>query len=304
VKLREPVYICGPTAVGKSAVAMELARRLGGEIISVDSMQVYCGMDIGTAKPSHAERAEITHHLIDVATLVENFDAARFVELARKAQSEIQARGKLPIFCGGTGLYFNALLKGLGDAPPSDASIRAELEATPLHLLLQELKQRDPNTWEAIDRNNGRRVIRALEVIRITGKPFSNQRAEWKSAPPAARIFGIAMDRDALAARIDSRVDRMFAAGLVEETKALVEQGLRENRTALQALGYKQTLDLLDGKSSLPETIDLVKLRTRQFEKRQRTWFKGQLLCHWIDVAPAQPATEIAEQLIDEYKLV
>src|SRR6059036_962133 len=175
------MLIAGPTAVGKSAVALALADRIGGEIISVDSMQVYRGLDIGTAKPSPRERQRVRHHLIDVVELNEPFDAARFSKLARAAVADIQQRGRVPILSGGTGLYFKAFLEGLGGAPPADAALRAELEATPLPELLRELKQRDPITFAKIDRKNPRRVIRALEVVRLSDKPFSAQRAEWNA---------------------------------------------------------------------------------------------------------------------------
>ena len=293
MKAHAPLYICGPTAIGKSTVALELARRLGGEIISVDSMQVYRGFEIGTAKPSGTERAEIPHHLIDVADLSENFDAATFVRLATEAQGKI-AR---PIFCGGTGLYFNALLHGLGDAPASDARVRAELEATPLETLLEELRLKDPVTWEKIDRQNPRRVIRALEVIRLTGKPFSAQRAKWENAQPVPGFFGLEMNRDALHARINHRVDAMIAAGLANETHDLLKRGLRENRTASQALGYRQMIDHFDGKASLAETVELIKLRTRQFAKRQLTWFKRQLPCQWIPV-DSKTTTEVVDEIL------
>jgi tRNA dimethylallyltransferase len=298
VKRREPLYLCGPTAVGKSAVAIELAKRLGGEIISVDSMQVYRGMDIGTAKPTEEERREVRHHLIDVADLTENFDAAKFVEMAKEAEQQID----FPIYCGGTGLYFNALLHGLGEAPASNPEVRAELEKTPLDKLLNELKAKDSKCFAEIDRNNARRVMRALEVIRITGKPFSEQRAEWKEI--SQLIVGLEMDRAALHERIDHRVDEMFKRGLVEETQALLRRGLRENRTAMQALGYKQVVEHLEGGPSVKETIELVKLRTRQFAKRQLTWFKRQLPVKWMQIDPEDRPDRIAERLIDKYKLV
>lgn len=177
----KPILLTGPTASGKSQVALILAEQLGGEIISVDSMQVYRGMDIGTAKPSAAERDRVPHHLIDVAEINEPFDAAKFVSLAIPAAREIRSRNRVPIFCGGTGLYFKALLEGLGESPPADPELRAQLEATPLEDLLRELAERDPLAHENIDRQNPRRVIRAIEVIRLTGKPFSEQRAKWKS---------------------------------------------------------------------------------------------------------------------------
>ena len=165
------MLLAGATATGKSAVALLLAERLGGEIISVDSMQVYRGLDIGTAKPAAEERRRVPHHLIDVVALSESFDAARFVRLAQASVREIQARGHLPILCGGTGLYFKAFLEGLGEAPPADPATRAALESTPPPLLLEELERRDAATFAKIDRKNPRRVIRALEVIRLTGKP-------------------------------------------------------------------------------------------------------------------------------------
>jgi tRNA dimethylallyltransferase len=297
---REAIYICGPTAIGKSAVAMELARRLGGEIISVDSMQVYRGMDIGTAKPSRAERAEIPHHLIDVAELTENFDAAKFVRLAKEAEGRID----FPIYCGGTGLYFNALFHGLGAAPSSDAKVRRELAATPINELLVELEKKDPETFATIDRQNPRRVVRALEVIRVSGKPFSQLRSNWKKTTPSERIVGLEMDRDALRARIDARVARMFKEGLVEETQELLGRGLRQNFTASQALGYKQVIEHLDGACSLAAAQNQTQVRTRQFAKRQMTWFKRQLPCEWMEIGAEESAAKISERLIDKYKLV
>ena len=263
------VCIVGPTASGKSAVAFELAERLRGEIISVDSMQVYRGLDIGTAKPSAAELARIPHHLIDVAELTESFDAARFIELAKAAEAGIRQRGRLPIFCGGTGLYFNAWFNGLGDAPSGDPAIRAELEAAPLSGLLAELEAKDPATFAVIDRCNPRRVVRALEVIRLTGKPFSEQRAAWNeektkrqaSFPP---IFGLRRSPDDLRRRIERRVDAMFAEGLVAETRGLLARGLEGNRTAMQALGYRQVVEHMGGATGPRQTVDLVKLKTWQ----------------------------------------
>ncbi len=176
-----PLLLAGPTAVGKSDIALLLAGELNGEIISVDSMQVYRGLDLGTAKPTPAERARVPHHLIDVVEHTEPFDAAQFARLARATVQDIQSRRHVPILCGGTGFYFKAFLEGLGDSPPANAALRAELESTPLAEQLRELEQRDPVTFQKIDRQNPRRVIRALEVIRLTGKPFSTQRADWQS---------------------------------------------------------------------------------------------------------------------------
>lgn len=297
-----PVFLAGPTAVGKSALALALAERLGGEIISVDSMQVYRGLDIGTAKPTAAERARVPHHLIDVAELTEAFDAAKFVAFAGQAVKEIQSRGRVPIFCGGTGLYFKAYLEGLGAAPPSDEKLRAELEATALEQLLKELEQRDPVTFARIDRNNPRRVIRALEVIRLTGKPFSAQRAEWNPSstlhPPSSQFYCLSRPAADLHARIHTRVDEMFAAGLVEETRQLLHHGLEQNKTAMQAIGYRQVAEHLRGERSLPETIELVKIKTRQFAKRQLTWFRKHASARWVAIQSADTMDSLVSRVV------
>jgi tRNA dimethylallyltransferase len=295
-----PILVAGPTAVGKSEIALVLAEKLGGEIISVDSMQVYRGLDLGTAKPSAAERKRVPHHLIDVAELTGPFDAARFVTLAQRAVAEIQSHGRVPILCGGTGLYFKAFLDGLGKAPPSDEKLRAELEAAPLAELLRELEQRDPETFAKIDRQNPRRVIRAVEVIRLTGRPFSQQRSDWSSCTThhAPRRFGFTRSSTDLHARISARVDEMFRRGLVDETRQLLTRGLAENKTAMQAIGYRQVVEHLRGERSLPETIELVKSKTRQFAKRQMTWFRKHADLEWIELSPTDVAMAIADQII------
>jgi tRNA dimethylallyltransferase len=296
-----PLLLAGPTAVGKSAIALLVAEKLGGEIVSVDSMQVYRGMDIGTAKPAAADRARAPHHLIDVVEVTTPFDAARFVQLAHRAVAEIQSRGRMPILCGGTGLYFKAFLEGLGQAPPADAALRAAVGATPLQDLLRELAERDPVTYARIDRQNPRRVIRAVEVIRLTGKPFSAQRADWSRASPFTfhGAVGLGFTRSAtdLRQRIDARVDAMFRQGWVAETEQLLKCGLARNKTAMQALGYRQIVEHLRGERSLAETIELVKVRTRQFAKRQMTWFRRQLQLTWIDLEPLSSAEAVAGQI-------
>lgn len=290
--------------MGKSEVALLLAEQLGGEIISVDSMQAYRGLDIGTAKPSAADRARVPHHLLDILELTELFDAAKFAALAHVAIREIQRRCRIPILCGGTGLYFKALLHGLGEAPPSDPALREALEAASPADLLRELAQRDPATFERIDRQNPRRVIRALEVIRLTGRPFSEQRARWpaddvpRAAPCPSRFFALSRSNEDLRARIDSRVDEMFERGLVAETRALLQRGLSQNKTAMQAIGYHQVAEHLRGERSLTETMALVKTRTRQFAKRQMTWFRRQLPVTWIEVAADEPANEVAARVL------
>jgi tRNA dimethylallyltransferase len=290
------MFLAGPTAVGKSAVALALAETLGGEIISVDSMQVYRGLDLGTAKPTAAERARVPHHLLDVCDLHTAFDASLFVRLAQRAMAEIQARGRTPIFCGGTGLYFTAFLEGLGDAPPADEKLRAKLATTPPAELLAELREHDPATFEKIDQKNPRRVLRAVEVLRLTGRKYSEQRAAWTLAP---RLTGHAYPRfcftrqtDDLRQRINARVDEMFSRGLAEETRRLLPQGLAENQTAMQALGYRQVVAYLRGERGLAETIELVKTRTRQFAKRQLTWFRRRGNWQWLELKPGETAGE------------
>ncbi len=297
-----PVFIAGPTAVGKSEIALRLAEQIGGEIISADSMQVYRGLDIGTAKPSAEERARVPHHLIDICDLTEAFDAAQFVRLAQKAVDEIQARGRVPIFCGGTGLYFKAFLSGLGEAPATDPELRAELEAAPFESLLHELRERDPVTYEKIDKQNPRRVIRAVEVIRLTGKKFSEQRAEWKSEAQSQKSkasFCFTRPASDMHARINARVDAMFARGLVEETRALLQRGLAENKFAMQAIGYRQVVEYLRDERSLTETIELVKSRTRQFAKRQLTWFRRHGNYEWIELKPDESPGKCAQEIYE-----
>jgi tRNA dimethylallyltransferase len=303
------VFILGPTAAGKSELALRLAQKIGGEIISVDSMQVYRGLDIGTAKPSLAERAQTPHHLIDVAGLAEMFDAAQFVERAKIAAREIQARGHTAIFCGGTGLYFKAYLEGLGEAPPADLKLRAELEATPREALLKEIELKDPVLYAQMDRQNFRRILRALEVIRLTGQPYSSQRARWNrqtANDPAAEgskplVFGVQRPAEDLYPRINERVDRMFAAGLVAETEALLAQGLEQNRVAMQAIGYCQVAAHLRGELGLAETIDLIKRKTRKYAKRQMTWFRYQLPVTWLDAAGENSGEAMLETLCQAF---
>ena len=296
--MRDPIHIAGPTASGKTDLALLIAERLQGEIISVDSMQVYRGLDIGTAKPGPEELRRVPHHLIDVVALGESFDAARFLRLAKQAEADIRARGRCPIYCGGTGLYFKALAAGLGEAPPADPALRETLEEVPTEDLLRELEEKDPVTFAAIDRANRRRVIRAVEVVRLTGRPFSSQRDAWQVAPPAGTWLGLARERADLNERINRRVDRMFAAGLVRETEHLLQQGLEQNQTAMQAIGYRQVVEHLRGERNLPDTIELIKQRTRQYAKRQMTWFRRQLSLTWMAVKPTESAEELLERAI------
>lgn len=279
---RIPVYaVVGPTATGKSAYAIRLAKECGGEIVSGDSMQIYRGMDIGTAKTLSAEQQGIPHHLIDVADIGEPFSAGKFMEQAKAAILEIASRGKTPVVCGGTGLYIELLLTGkqLSEAE-TDPALREELLRYAaehgngaLHALL---KQEDPAAAEAIHPNNVKRVVRALEICRTSG--MTKTEADRKSGegenpflPHIVRLtFG---DREKLYRRIDARVDRMFADGLEAEVRALCEKGLRETPTASQAIGYKEFYPYLDGKATLKDVRDTICLNTRHYAKRQETWF-------------------------------
>jgi tRNA dimethylallyltransferase len=300
-----PIFLAGATATGKSEVALRLAEKLRGEIVSVDSMQVYRGLDIGTAKPNAAERARVPHHLIDVVDLTESFDSAKFVRLAQAAVVEIQAQVRRPIFCGGTGLYFKAYLEGLGEAPPANAGLRSELEAMPLAVLLEELQRLDPVTFAKIDRQNPRRVIRAVEVIRLTGRPFSEQRGEWAGSGGPRKeeaqpmIWGLVRASGDLQARINTRVEAMFKRGLVAEVEKLLPLGLADNKTAMQAIGYRQVVEHLRGEHTLAETVELVKVRTRQFAKRQMTWFRRQARVNWLECAPEESAETIANRILN-----
>ena len=292
-----PISIAGPTASGKSAVAMEVAKQIQAEIISVDSMQVYRGMDIGTAKPTPDEQVGIPHHLIDCAGLEETYDAARFVREANEAERQIER----PIYCGGTGLYFQARLEGLGETPQADAAMRTAIEAMRHEERLAELEAADSLTFERIDQQNPRRVVRALEVIRMTGKPFSEQRAEWQNTVPA-NFFLIEREREDLRTRIEARVDGMIAAGLVEETCSL-RAALENNRVAQQALGYRQVIRHLRGELDLPDTVALVKSRTWQFARRQMTWFRRLQGVVSIAVSAEEAPSETARRILSHCRI-
>jgi tRNA dimethylallyltransferase len=296
------VLLVGPTASGKSEVALHIAERLGGEIISVDSMQVYRGLDIGTAKPLAAERERVPHHLLDVAELSEPFDAAKFVILAKTALAKIRSRERPAILCGGTGLYAKALLEGLGASPPADPRLREKLEAIPLAELLREIARNDPATFETIDRQNRRRVIRAAEVMRLTAS-FSAQRAAWNlpCRPGGQGLFALSRNSEDLRQRIDSRVDLMFERGLIAETAHLLDgTGSEPHGHAGHWLSPGRRAFARE--RSLPETVATVKIRTRQFAKRQMTWFRHQLPLYWIGVAPQEPSSSVAERILRRLK--
>jgi tRNA dimethylallyltransferase len=294
----QTVFLVGPTAVGKSAVALELAERFGAEIISADSMQVYRGMDIGTAKPSPAEQAHVPHHLIDVCDVGEPFDAKRFVELAENAIAKL----RVALVVGGTGLYVRALRHGLFEGPARDAALRQRLEAMPVPELFAELQRFDPQTAAQIDRHNPRRLVRALEVFQTTGKPIRKLQTQWKDPTDTGIVIGLERNRAELVARIERRIDEQMAAGWLEEVRRLMAQGLEKNPTAMQAAGYRELVAHLRGEVSLPEAVTLIKTRTRQLAKRQMTWFRREPGLRWIAVATDEPPTKTAQRILEELK--
>lgn len=300
-----PFLLAGPTAVGKSELALKLAAQLDAEIVSVDSMQVYRGMDIGAAKPSLADRSRVPHHLVDELDLNESFNAARFVLRASQVTAGIQQRGRVPLLCGGTGLYFRAFLHGLDAAPPLELQLRAQLQSVPLAELLQELKTGDPLRFASIDRQNPRRVLRAVEILRQ--KTTASSASVIESAKPRGyrgRSVFVILTRPLheLRERIDARVAWMFAHGLVEETKSLLSAGLKENSTALQALGYRQVVEHLQGVRSLADTVALVQIRTRQFAKRQLTWFRKEAGAEWLELSKGDSPDAVASELAQRYR--
>ena len=275
------IAVLGPTAAGKSALSIALARELGGEVVNADSMQLYRGMDIGTAKLTVAEREGIPHHLLDIWDVTEPAAVAEYQRLARAAISDIAARGRVPLLVGGSGLYLRAVLEEF-DFPGTDPTIRARLESEALPVLYDRLVELDPVAAAGILPSNGRRVVRALEVIELTGRPFT---ASLPAPTPFYESVQIGVDREVaeLDERIAARVELMWAAGLLDEVRALERQGLREGRTASRALGYEQALAQLDGLATEAEAQETTIRKTRRFVRRQRSWFKRDPQIHWLD---------------------
>lgn len=288
------IVICGATATGKSDIALDIAERIGAEIINADSMQLYRGMDIGTAKLKVTERRNIAHHMLDVLDVTEDSTVAWYQERARTAIAEIHDRGLHALIVGGTGLYIKAILDDL-NFPDTDPQVRANLEKLGeefgANYLFERLQELDPAAALAIDRANIRRIIRALEVIEITGKPFTaNLPREDSSRFPDALQFGLVMDREHLRERIDLRVDRMWEEGFVAEVDALITQGIRRGSTAQRALGYSQILAMRAGTLSEDEAKEETKRASRQYARRQETWFSRDQRIQWV--ATHQPRLE------------
>ena len=300
---REPLAILGPTASGKSAVAMALAigergRELGVELVSIDAMQVYRGMDIGTAKPTAAEQSLVRHHLIDLVDATEKFTVSRFQAEYRSEMADIESRGGTAILVGGTGLYLRAVVDDLeipGQWPEVRAELENELETVGPEALHRRLQELDPAAATKMEPTNGRRIVRALEVCLGGGRTFSSYGPGVDVYPPSrVRQVALRWDRDVLARRIESRVLTMVEAGLLDEVTNLHATGL--SPTAAQALGYKEMIDHLEGRTSLDEAVATTILRTRQFAVRQERWFRRDPRIEWFTVED-DPVTEVAPRL-------
>ncbi len=297
-------FIVGPTAVGKTATAIELAKRLEGEIISIDSRQVYRGLSVGTAKPTLRQQREVPHHLIDILEPTEQISAGAYREMALERVAEIKSRGKLPIFVGGSGMYIKAVVQGIFAESVTDNRIRnrlkRELREKGAAALYNRLLDIDPDLAIKTHINDVKRITRALEIYEITGKAPSAHYTEQTADPPFPyRIFVLTMERKLLYRRIDERVDRMIAEGLVEEVVSLLDAGFRKNLDALLTLGYREVINYLDGECIFCDMVENIKRNTRRYAKRQLTWFRNQLEAEWIKVTPDQEITEISRQIIE-----
>ena len=285
-----PVAILGPTATGKSDLAVRLALEIGGEVINADAMQLYRGMDVGTAKLPVSRRLGVPHHLLDVLDVTETASVAAYQRQARAVIEQVRGRGAVPILAGGSGLYLTAVLDDL-QFPGTDAALRAELEAELARVGAAALHERlaglDPAAAAAILPGNGRRIVRALEVIALTGRPFSAFLPEPGRPLHGAVLIGVDRDSGDLDRLIERRVERMFATGLVPEVRRLLEVGLREGRTAARALGYRQVIAALDGECGLDAAARDTVTATRRFVRRQRSWFRRDPRIRWLDGARA-----------------
>lgn len=292
--------VVGPTATGKTALAVELALALGGEVVNADALQLYRGMDVGTAKATEAERRGVPHHLLDVLDVTETASVAAYQRDARRVIEDLLAAGRVPVLTGGSGLYVQAVLDDL-KFPGTDAAVRARLDSEAgergTATLYARLAEKDPAAAAAILPTNTRRIVRALEVIELTGEPFSANLP--KPGPPRYSTALIGIDREAaeLDERVDLRVERMFAAGLVDEVRELEARGLREGKTASRALGYQQVLAELDGERDFAAAAAATAQATRRFVRRQRSWFRRDKRIQWFDGASPDLAARVLDAL-------
>ena len=297
-------YVTGPTASGKTQIGLQLAERLDAEIISLDSMAVYRQMNIGTAKPTTQQRQMVPHHLLDVVSPDTDFSLSQYVNEAHHAIDRIRQAGRQVLFVGGTPLYLKSLLRGIYEGPPADwgfrEQIEKELEEAGVESLHQRLAQVDPLTAHRLHPHDKRRIIRALEVHKITGQPISHQQEQFDEGRPAekCRVFVLGWPRPTLHSRIEQRVEAMFASGLVEEVQQLLEQYQSLSRTASQAVGYREVIEMLQEGTSLEATIERVTIRTRQFARRQETWFRSLSECRRVERAGVNDPMDIVNEMI------
>lgn len=288
------IALVGPTAVGKTKAAVAVCKALGGEVLSMDSMQVYKGMDIGTAKPSEAERGGVAHHLLDIVSPAEAFSVSQYRDMAQAVIEDIRARGRIPVLVGGTGLYLDALTRPMKMAvADEDNALRQRLKALAQtaegrRTLHAQLALVDPESAERLHENDVRRVVRALEVYESTGKTMSEHRREDEEGEGlyTPLIYALTLPRETLYARINKRVNTMCAAGLVQEVQGLLDAGMMPERDgALQAIGYKEIVRALCGETSLEDAIEQIKMNSRRYAKRQLTWFRRDTRVRWLDIS-------------------
>jgi len=296
------ILIVGPTAVGKTYLSLKLAYQNGGEIVSADSRQIYKFMNIGTAKPTLEERASIPHHFIDIKYPDEYYSAGRYGKEARLEIKEIQKKGKLPIVVGGSGLYIKALVDGFFDAEVADAQIKKklneQLKLNGLARLYEQLLRVDPTLASKISPNDTQRILRGLEVWEITGTPLSQLQQETrKQADFNPVIYGLTMERQQLYRIIEERVDRMIQQGLIEEVQELIKQGYSDNLNSLQTVGYKEVFDYLKNKYTYFQMIDMIKQKSRNYAKRQMTWFRKEQRITWFAVEDKSDFKKISRQI-------
>lgn len=297
-------YLSGPTASGKTQVALDLAGCLDAEIISLDSMAVYRGMDIGTAKPTEDQIRQVPHHLIDLVDPTEEYSVSQFVVDAHRVADEIKSRGKKVLFVGGTPLYLKSLIRGMFLGPPADWEFRRqvaeETEKYGFEALRRRLQQVDPLSAHKILLGDVRRMTRALEVARLTGQPLSHWQTQFEQATPVdnCRVFVLGWDRQAIHGRVQKRVERMFDNGLVSEVQGLLDRYSQLGRTAMQAVGYKEPIDFLKGRRSLAETLELVIIHTRQFVRRQEIWFRSLPEIRRVPIADQADLVNATERIL------
>lgn len=296
------ICIAGPTASGKTALAVELAKELNGEVVSCDSMQVYKHMDIGTAKPTLEEMQGIPHHMIDVAEPWEDFSVSRYCEMAAPIVDDIISRGKTAVIAGGTGLYMDALIRGNAFAPFPATGVRERLEAQAdaegMEAMLSRLRAVDPDAARRLHLSDRKRILRALEVYLETGETITEHNRKTQAVPPRYSPLWLGLDfarRGELYRRIDLRVDLMLEQGLVEEIRGLLADGIPERATAMQAIGYKEFVDALDGRCTIEEAADQVRQSSRRYAKRQLTWFRRNKAIHWLIRDTGDTGREILE---------